>query len=121
MDAHDIGRSAHGCRSHSFKNTNHVGVLKLHVGGETAEPDLAGTTHDELERGRSDTSSLAGVLDNQSEIAGRRTSDVQLCESDRFALPWMISAYLLSWSERTSSRYPRGAAGTGRKNRRSLD
>ena len=33
----------------------------------------------------------------------------------------MISAYLLSWSERTSSRYPSGAAGTGRKNRRSLD
>ena len=78
MDVHDIGRSAHGCRSHSFKDTDHVGVLKLNVGGETAEPDLAGTTHDELERGRSDTSSLAGVLNDESEIAGRRTSDMQL-------------------------------------------
>ena len=78
MDVHDIGRSVHGCRSHSFKNTDHVGVLKLNVGGEIAEPDLAGTTHDELERGRSDTSSLAGVLNDESEIARRRTSDVQL-------------------------------------------
>ncbi len=84
---HDIRRSAHGGRSHSFKYTDHVGVLNLNVGGEIAEPDLAGTTHDELERGCSDTSSLAGILNDESEIAGRRPSDVQLCSADRFAVP----------------------------------
>jgi hypothetical protein len=79
MDVHDIARSGHGCRSHSFKDTDHVGVLNLNVGGETAEPELASTTHDALESGGSETSSLAGILNDDSEIARRRPSDMQLC------------------------------------------
>jgi hypothetical protein len=87
MEVQDVTCSAHGRRSHSFKGADDTGILKLNVGGESTDPDLAGPAHDQFQSGRPDALSLKGIFDDKSQIAARRSSHMQFCESDRFTVP----------------------------------
>jgi hypothetical protein len=61
-------------------------VLELHISGEKTKTLLASLADKRAKGGRSDTSSLEGVLDDKSQVAAAPTRAMQFCQSNRLTV-----------------------------------